>query len=63
MCISDTSAMVKTKKGGKGKRVTQVLAPVGLTEDQQQVQFQSDFKFTPHLAANQLVVSVACCKI
>jgi len=34
--------MVKTKKGGKGKRVSQVLAPVGLTEDQQQQRDQCD---------------------
>jgi len=34
--------MVKTKKGGSRKRVSKVLAPVGLTEDQQQQRDQCD---------------------
>ena len=39
VCIPDTGAMVKTKKGSR-KRVSKVQgAPVSLTEDQQQVQF------------------------
>ena len=39
LCIADTGAMVKTKKGSR-KRMSKVQgAPVSLTEDQQQVQF------------------------